>query len=117
MTTTVDADQLALDLGSYVAPQPTRKGATIQERFDAFNAANPWVLRAMESVTRQWLAAGHTKFGTKGLAEILRWEYGRRTTGEPFKISNDFTSRYARLLIARNPDWKDVFDLRPLKAD
>lgn len=92
------------------------EGATIQERFEAFHELNPWVLAWMERLTREWLASGKRRLGIKMLTEILRWEHGRQTSGDTFKISNDYTSRYARLMIARNPEWADVFVLRELTA-
>lgn len=91
-------------------------GATIQERFEAFHAVNPWVLTFLEGRTREWLASGRTRLGIGMLTELLRWEYGRHTTGDVFKISNDYRSRYVRLMIERNPDWAEVFVTKTLTS-
>lgn len=117
MTTTpiYESVQLELDIEGLVAPT-YEKDATIQERFEAFHAANPWVYRAFEQLTEDWLRTGHQRIGMKMLAEILRWEYGRQTKGDVFKLNNTLVSRYARLLIDRHPEWADVFETRELKS-
>lgn len=108
------SDQLALDLAPLVTPSyaPT---ATISERYETWKAANPWVLPTLERLVSEWLAAGHNRVGMKAVWEVLRWQYGK-TTGEQFKANNDFTSRAARDLIERNPEWADAFELRELRA-
>jgi hypothetical protein len=108
--------QLELDLGDYVVPV-LEPDMTIQETFEAFHAANPWVLRAFEQLTEDWLK-GHRKVGMKMLAEVLRWQHSRRTTtqGRSFKLNNNHTSRYARLLIERHPEWEQAFETRELRS-
>ncbi len=90
--------------------------ATIAERFTAFHDANGWVLTALEDLTRDWLAHGHHKVGIGALVEVVRWQYGRATQGDPFRINNDFWSRYSRLIVQRHPEWADVFETRSLRA-
>ena len=108
--------QLVLPLGPYVetVDQPT---ATLQEKFERFHAANPWVALALEALTRDWLATGRQRVGIKMFIEVLRWEHARRTDGSEFRYNNSFTSRYVRLLIEAHPDWADAFETRALRAD
>ncbi|MCP4448536.1 MAG: hypothetical protein GY811_24845 [Myxococcales bacterium] len=35
-----------------------------------------------------------------------------RTSGRDFKLNNSYTSRYARLIVDREPDLADLFELR-----
>lgn len=118
----VRSEELTLDLplGDYVEPErpaPEEPPPTIQERFDAFHRANPWVYDSLVVLTRDWLARGHQRAGMKQLLEVIRWEHGRRTSSdEGFKINNDFTSRYVRLLVHHHPEWADVFETRRLRA-
>jgi hypothetical protein len=107
--------QLELDLGVFVAPV-IRPGMSIQTRFNLFHQANPWVLAAFERLTVDWLAKGHTRVGIGMLTEILRWQHGRRTVGDPFKINNDYRSRYVRLMLERHPEWEQAFETRELRA-
>ena len=109
------SEQLALTIEPlrYPAPDPA---ASIQDRFEAFHALNPWVYTAFVQLTDDWLARGRTRIGMKMLTELLRWEYGRQTTGSEFKLDISFTSRYARLLIDEHPHFAPAFETRVLRA-
>jgi len=107
-------DQLSFDLADLITPQYAPE-ATIQERYSAWIAANPWVLDAMEHLIGAWLAAGHKRAGVKQAWEVLRWQYGR-TTGDTFKANNTWTSRVARDLLARHPEWSEYIETRELRA-
>lgn len=93
------------------------KEATIQERFEAFHAANPGVYVALLGLVMEMRARGVRRYGMKGLFEILRWRYAMHTQGDEYKLNNIFTSRYARLLVSEFPDLLDFFELRELKAE
>lgn len=107
-------DQLELSLAPLVHAEPDAT-LTIQQRFEQFDANNSWVFTALEALAADWLSMGHKRVGVKALAEVVRWQYGR-TVGEPFKLNNDFTSRYARLLVDRHPEWADAIETRELRA-
>lgn len=107
-------NQLAFDLTELVIPTYER-GATIDERWEAWSAANPWVIPTVEHLIAAWLAAGHKRASLKQVWEVIRYQYGR-TTGDRFKANNDFTSRAARAVLARHPEWADVIETRELRA-
>lgn len=107
--------QLALDLAPLVTPDYAPR-ATIAERYAEFEALNPWIIPALEKLTREWLAQGHKRIGIGMLTEVLRWQYGRTVSTDGLKINNDFRSRMVRRLIERNPDFADVFATRELRA-
>lgn len=110
------ADQLALELGDFIVPTHEPE-ATIQERFEQFHQSNPWIYTALESLTAGWLAKGHTRVGVKQMVEVVRWQYGLQSTGDRgFRVNNDFTSRYARLLVENHPAWADAIETRCLRA-
>ena len=109
------AEQLALPIAALVHAEPD-PDLTIAERFDQFHALNPWVLQALEALVSGWLARGHKRVGIKAAFEVIRWNYGMTTTDEPFRCNNDFTSRYARLLIERHPEWEAAIETRRLRA-
>jgi hypothetical protein len=108
-------EQLTLDLEPLVVPT-SEADATIQERFEMFHAQNPWVLRAYEKLATDWVAKGNKRLGIGMLTEIIRWQYGRQTTGSDFKLDNNFRSRYARLIMDRNPGWAGLFETRELRT-
>lgn len=97
--------------------QPDGQAATIQAQFEAFHEFNPWVLRALEKLTADYLKRGHTRVGIGMLFEVLRWRYAAATEGDEFRLNNNFRSRYVRLLIERHPEWAPVFEVRSLRTD
>jgi hypothetical protein len=108
-------EQLELDLETVRVPD-YGKGATLQQRFELFHAENPWVLRAYEQLCMDWVGKGNTRASIGMFTEIVRWQYGRRTTGRDFKIDNSYRSRYVRLIVERNPGWGGLFETRELRA-
>lgn len=91
---------------------------SIQERFEEYHRLNPQVYESYVRLARELAARGRTKIGIGMLTEILRWEF-YLTTEDPtsdFAISNDYRSRYARMIMEENPDLRGIFDLRPLRS-
>ena len=98
-------------------PIVTATGETIQERFENFHRANPHILESLVALARRAAAKNRKKIGIKMLWEVLRWNYMISTdTEEDFKLSNDFHSRYARLIAELHPELADLFDFRKLRA-
>lgn len=110
--------QLDLNLGIRpLVKAGNRQGETIQERFERFHKLNPWVLSALEKMAVSEQRGGF-KTSVDYLVHNLRWHY-RRQTSDPnsdFKISNDYTSRYARLLLERNPTLRHIIKTKVLTA-
>lgn len=96
-----------------LAPPPT-----IEAHFQAFHAANPWVYDALEHLAADLLSRGRRRIGIRMLWEVVRWQYERQTTdpSSSFKANDHYHSRYARLLIARHPEWADAFETRELRT-
>lgn len=102
----------------FPALQPTRERyATIDERFAAFHTGNPWIADELEKLADVEYRHGDGRIGIKYLIEVLRWNYRRTTTGHTFKISNDYSSRYARLLVDRRPEFATLFETRELRRE
>lgn len=104
---------LDLDVEPIVTP-PRVKGATIQEKFESFHELNPWVLAAYVRLADDWVARGRKRIGIGMLTEVLRWQYGRKTVGDDFRLNNNYRSRYVRLMIAEHPRFEGVFETREL---
>jgi hypothetical protein len=94
------------------------KAKTIQDRFDEFHSKNPHVYTRLVEMARRWKTmTGESKVGIGMLFEVLRWDSGTKVaTQEPFKLSNDFRSRYSRLIMENEPDLRGVFNTRQLEA-
>lgn len=89
---------------------------SLQHRYETFHALNPNVMRAIERVADEWVAAGGTRLGMGAIFEQLRWRSGLVTQGSAWKLDNNWRSRYTRDLIARRPDIAGLFVTRELRA-
>lgn len=111
----MSAPQLALPgIEPLITPERDPE-ATIQERWEAWRDANPWVMRRVEQMLQNWFDAGHPRGSLKTCWEVLRYDYGV-TTGDPFKMNNNYTSRAAREILARRPEWVGKINVRKLRA-
>lgn len=92
---------------------------TIQQRFQAFHDANPGVYACLVKLTQERFLKGTERHGLKALWEQLRYRIatGNITLAEGYNFNNDFTSRYARLLVREYPAYRGLFELRRLRAD
>ncbi len=94
------------------------KDATIDERFELFHAKNPHVYENLKILAFRARRAKRGQCGIKLLVEQLRWTYYIRTDhkASEYLINNDFTSRYARMLMEREPALEGFFELRKLTS-
>jgi hypothetical protein len=91
--------------------------SSIESRFRHFHADNPHVLAELEYLARTWFEAGKPSIGIGFLFEVCRWQRGIKTNShDDFRINNDFRAHYARMLIARNPEWADRIRVRALRT-
>jgi len=113
-----------IDLKLWDGPTPQflnepsgERGQTLDERFQKFHEQNGWVYTALVRLARETLAAGRTRCGIKMLFEVLRWQWELATiSDDEFRLNNNHTSRYARLIMSREPDLEGFFEIRELKA-
>lgn len=87
-----------------------------EDKFSKFHHANPWIYNTLVSLARQLREKGRTRYGIKALIEVTRWHFFTQisTDGndQDFKINNDFTALYARLIMRQEPDLKGFFETR-----
>jgi hypothetical protein len=91
---------------------------TIDERFRAFDRANPHVYPTLVRLAREMMAAGHRRVGIGHLWEVMRWELHTKTARAEgdFKLNDHYRSRYARRIVEEHPDLAPMFELRRLRA-
>jgi hypothetical protein len=89
---------------------------TIQERFADFCERNPHILEELESRALLLRSRGARRIGVKAIWEAMRFDAMVRTDTRDFKLNNDFTALYARLLIERHPLLADVIETRERRA-
>lgn len=97
---------------------------TVQEKFEAFHAANPHVYSLFKRFAYELLKTGAKKISSKLIIERIRWECHVATTGagwhieasKKFLIDNRFTAWYARKFIEDFPKLATRFELREIRT-
>jgi len=93
------------------------KEANMQSRFEEYHKKNPQVFDLFEKFAKKIRIVGYKNFGAKAIMERVRWEMIVSTTdNEPFKINNNYTSRYVRLLEEKDSSFEGFFRKRQLRS-
>lgn len=82
---------------------------------DFFHMENPQVYYQLRTLALDLVDAGHTFYSIKGLFEVLRFNHALKTTGKTYKINNNLTPFYARLLMKNEPRLAGFFKIRSRK--
>lgn len=84
-----------------------------ERAFWVFHQGNPDVMDALVGLARQAKRAGAGQYGMKALFEVLRWSrLMEKRPGEEFRLNNNYTAYYARLIMALHPDLSGFFETR-----
>jgi len=95
-----------------------QREAGIQARFERFHADNPHIYAELVRMSRRLVASGRRHFGVGMLWETLRYRVAITTdSDDEFKLNDHYRSRYARLIMASEPDLAGVFELRELREE
>ena len=87
-------------------------GSSIEERFRAFHDANPHVYHQLRDMALDLRDRGVTRYGIKALYEVLRYERAIATRGDEFRLNNNYTAHYARLIMDETPALAGFFETR-----
>jgi hypothetical protein len=90
---------------------------TIQERFELFHQAHPKVYEEFRAIAQQLWDQGWRHYGAGTIYEVLRFhtDVGAHDA-EPYKLNNNYRSRYARKLMAEYPHFDGFFETRELRS-
>ena len=95
----------------------TGKEISLDARFAAFHASHPEVFVEFCRLARQLREKGYRRYSAKGLFEVLRFRTaidGR--PGDEWKLNNNYSSRYSRMLLERDTSFVGFFETRVLKT-
>ena len=94
------------------------KTATIDERCDAFIAANPHGWRTFVRLAVDAKRRGRTQWSADGIFHVMRWAHSQHVTAgtEAYRLPNDFTSRFARKAMAEVAELSGFFATREIKT-
>ena len=98
------------------ARQPPRD-QTIQRLFARFHNRHPEVYAHLAESARKMKSKGHAHGSIRLLYDLTRWYFVvERGEGEDLKLDDRYHSRYARLIMSREPDLLGFFELRKLRT-
>lgn len=100
-----------------VSDAATDEERTLDQRFWEHHRARPEVYEEFRAIALDLRRRGYTRAGAKMVAEVLRWQRMMRSVDDDgLKLNNSFVSRYARLVMAREPELAGFFELRRLSS-
>lgn len=90
---------------------------TVQTRFEEYHERNPEVFELFVQFTREVMRSGYEHYGAWATFQRIRWHIDMEThQRDGFKISNDYISRYVRMLETVFPEYSGFYKTRPLKV-
>lgn len=109
-------EELIARASAQVGPPVSRyTPQSLDERFAAFHRANPQVFAILLGLARRARDRGVTRLGVKAIWERMRWELQVETSGDSYHLNNNYTSRYARLLVQHDSSLGGLFEMRELR--
>ena len=87
----------------------------LKKRFDKWDVENPEVYELFKRFTFEAINKGHTKLSAWMIANRIRWETSIVTTGNDYKISNDFIALFARKFMEDYPLHDGFFRTKQMK--
>ncbi len=87
----------------------------LDDQFFDFHCDNPQVYDELVRLAREAKVAGQDRCGIRMLWEVMRWNLTIRTRTPDYKLNNSLHSRYARFIMACEPDLADMFAVRSLR--
>jgi hypothetical protein len=88
---------------------------TVKQKWWAWHKENPHVYELFKRFTHEAISRGHRNLSAWLIINRIRWETSIVTTGQDFKISNDFIAYYSRLFMHEFPQYKGFFRIKALK--
>ncbi|MFI5833192.1 hypothetical protein ACIA5A_05895 [Micromonospora sp. NPDC051300] len=104
---------LLRDAAGITPENDTDQALTLAEQFEAYCANNPVVYDVMVRLCRQWVRQfTGARLGVRALVEKSRWEVRFATKDPHYKVNNNWSAWYGRLIMYREPGMAGLFELR-----
>jgi hypothetical protein len=84
----------------------------IERAFWAFHQANPLVYEKLRDLALNLRRKGIDHYGIKALFEVVRFHHALSTNDPDYKLNNNFTSLYSRLLMDNETELQGFFRTR-----
>lgn len=83
------------------------------EEFRAYHRENVWIYRLFKQFATEMKNAGRNRYSAKSIMERIRWHCDiNQHEHSEFKINNNYTAMYARLLVFKHPEFDGFFEFR-----
>lgn len=86
-------------------------------KFRTFHTENPHVYTKFKNLAFEMKKTGRKKYSAETIINVLRWHTDLVTKGNEFKISNDYRSIYARLLVYQYPEFEGFFSFKGMEEE
>ena len=108
-----EASMLQVEIEEVAVPE-SETGALdpIERAFWEFHSENPDVYRELRSLALSLKGKGHDHYGIKALFEVVRFNRAAATSDETFKLNNNYSALYARLLMKHEKRLGGFFEIR-----
>jgi hypothetical protein len=87
----------------------------LKQKFDEWNKENPEVYALFKRFSFEAISKGHKRLSAWMIANRIRWETTIATTGNDYKISNDFIALFARKFMEDYPEHEGFFKTKTMK--
>lgn len=98
------------------SPEGTDARLSIDARFRAFDRAHPEVFRLFRKYAEDIRVCGQERYSADAILHRIRWHYHIERGERDFTVNNDYSSRYARLLMQVDPSFVGFFEVRELRS-
>ena len=89
-----------------------KKELTNKEKFEKYHKENPHVFEMFKSFAFDAINSGVKALSAQLIIERMRWESMLKTTGERYKINNNYPPYYSRLFMEEFPEYENYFTTR-----
>jgi hypothetical protein len=104
-------------VSTYLGPLFCIPRGTLRERFERFHKDNPHVYALLRRFALEAKRRGRGQFSMDAIYHRARWFTRVETSERDWKLNNDHTAYYSRMLMEREPELDGFFETRALAVD
>lgn len=87
----------------------------LKKQWWEWHLRNPEFYKMFERFTFEAISKGHHRLSAWLIVNRIRWETMIVTTGDDYKIRNDYIALYSRYFMHKNPQYKGFFKTKLMK--
>ena len=107
-----------IKLSELVEMRPSASAPRGYRAWQKFHSNNPWVLPLLIKLSLELKRAGATQWSMRGLFHQVRRDLQLKIKGDQssFKLNNNYSPYYSRLIMRLKPELKDFFVVREMRS-